>query len=64
MIQWLIRIFKYLKVVFRCIVYFIDLVDGDIVSFEFDIFIIDEIIQVQNRNIMISLFFLKKIIFC
>lgn len=64
MIQWLIRIFKYLKVVFRCIVYFIDLVDGDIVSFEFDIFIIDEIIQVQNRNIMISLFSLKKIIFC
>lgn len=64
MIQWLIRIFKYLKVFFRCIVYFIDLVDGDIVSFEFDIFIIDEIIQVQNRNIMISIFFLKKIIFC
>lgn len=64
MIQWLIRIFKYLKVVFRCIVYFIDLVDGDIVSFEFDIFIIDEIIQVQNRSIMISLFSLKKIIFC
>lgn len=64
MIQWLIRIFKYLKVFFRYIVYFIDLVDGDIVSFEFDIFIIDEIIQVQNRNIMISLFSLKKIIFC
>lgn len=46
MIQWLTRILKYLKVFFRCIVYFTDLADGDTASSELDTSITDEITQV------------------
>lgn len=46
MIQWLTRILKYLKVFFRCIVYFTDLADEDTASSELDTSITDEITQV------------------